>query len=246
MRMHDTFGPRLDYYCTQRGKRYGHDWKIVFRYPAPTRSNPDAYKYFDLTYTMTPALCRDKAYPGGALRNNDTIIVVTRRDSAGPSDSEDTELITQIECQRIDIQNGETRVWQAPNVNYEWYRAADKALIMQRNQLGMQHNELVRLRQGTILRDNAIADLQTQNAQMQQEIGRLRQGGLPYRGNQHVGRVSLPPTMPAQHAFGQGQQRSGFPLGSLAEYMQGGPVGGRQGLVHGAADQVGAKEQEQE
>jgi hypothetical protein len=250
MRMRDQFGPRLDYFCSQRGKRYGYDWKVLFKYRAPTPADPNNEKYFDLHYTMTPALCRDKEFPGAAMRDGDTIIVVNRRASACLPDSkdQDLELGTQIACQRIDIQNGETPIFQNPDVNREWYRTADNSLITQRNQLGDQHTRLVHYGQVITQRGDLIRQLQVQNGQLQQEITMLRQGRLPYAPGQHLHRTIMPPAQ-AQHVYAQ--QRTGFPPGSMADHMQamgypvGGPVGDRQGLVHGAADQVGAEEVEE-
>jgi hypothetical protein len=250
MRMRDQFGPRLDYFCSQRGTRYGYDWKVLYKYRAPTPTDPNNEKYFDLHYTMTPALCRDKEFPGAAMRDGDTIHVVNRRASAyGPDDKKDIDIGTQIACQRIHIQNGETQIFQDPDVEREWYSTVDRSLINQRNQVGDQHNQIVHYGQVIQQRGDMIRQLQLQNGQLQQEITFLRQGRLPYAPNQHMNRTIMPPAQ-AQNIYAQ--QLTGFPPGSMADHMQamgypvGGPVGGHQGLIHGAADQVGAEEQEQD
>jgi hypothetical protein len=188
MRMHDIFGPRLEYYCSQRGKRYGSDWKIVFKYPAPTPLNPNRRKYFDLQYNMKPIGCRDKDHLSCAMRDGDTLLVVTRRaGNTSVQDNDETELGTQIECQHISIQNGETEVWQAPDVNHAWFRNADKELAITRHQLSLHHDELLQMRNMQLHRENAIAALQAQNLQLKGEIEMLRQGRLPYPATHQYG-----------------------------------------------------------
>jgi len=257
MRKHDLFGPRLEYYCTQRGKRYGTDWKFIFKYPAPTSLNPAREKYFDLKYNMMPAGCRDIDYPGCAMRDGDTLVVLTRRAGSASGDNDD-KLGTQVECQRICIQNGETEIWQAPDINGEWYRNADADLADTRRNLAMYHNELVRLRTAQAHRGNVIAALQAQNMQLRGEIEMLRQGRLPYAAasappqygeqNQYVHYGGQVNGLPQPHGLSGGYEQtlSGFPPGSVANFLQAQNFADarRRAAVSGAADQVAPEQEE--
>jgi hypothetical protein len=178
----DAFGPSLDLYCQQRGKRYGIDWKMVYCYAAPTVEKPHRQKYFDLTYNMKPVLARDKEYPGAAMRDGDTIFVVSRRtavaneDDAGP----------QIECQRIHIQNGETEIWQSRSVNEAWYRDAEKRLTAARIQFGRSHDAVAHQRQVQTQLETKIAGLETTNEYLRQQVETMRQSQRAQtHGTQH-------------------------------------------------------------
>ncbi|KAH5176357.1 hypothetical protein HBH77_198970 [Parastagonospora nodorum] len=256
MRFHDFFGPRLEYYCAQRGKRYGTDWKFIFKYPAPMPLHPNREKFFDIKYNMKPAGCYDKDYPGCSMRDGDMLVVVTRRASSA-SDDNDAELGTQIECQRICIQNGETEIWQAPDINSEWYRNADADLANTRRQLAMYHNDLVQLRAMQAHRENTDTGLQAQNMQLKGEIEMLRQGRLPYAAapppqyseqDQYARYGGHGNGLPQPHGLsgGYAQTRSGFPPGSVANFLQAQNIADarRRAAVSGAADQVGAEQEE--
>jgi hypothetical protein len=255
MRLHDFFGPRLEYYCTKRGKRYGTDWKFIFKYPAPMPLHPNREKFFDIKYNMKPVGCYDKDYPGCSMRDGDTLVVVTRRASSA-SDDNDAELGTQIECQRICIQNGETEIWQAPDINSEWYRNADADLANTRRQLAMYHNDLVQLRVMQAHRENTITGLQARNMQLKGEIEMLRQGRLPYAAapppqyseqDQYARYGGHVNGLPQLHGLsgGHAQTRSGFPPGSVANFLQAQNIvdARRRAAVSGAADQVGAEQE---
>jgi hypothetical protein len=253
MRMHDQFGPRFDYFCTQRGKRYGPDWKFVFKYPAPAPHNPTRQKYFDLKYTMMPVGCRDKEYPGAAMRSGDTILVVFRRPGAPVPVIDDEELGTQLECQTISIQGGETEIWQSPDVNHAWFRNADRDLAVTRYQLGMHHNELVKMRNVQFHRENLVAGLQAQNAQLKAEVEMLRSVRVPQMDGYQDGGAAYTRQGPgfshARHRYpgGDVQARSGFLSSSVTNYLQAqGRADARgQDAVHGVADQIAAEEDEE-
>jgi hypothetical protein len=75
----EIFGPRLKYYCAQRGKRCGIDWRFVFKFDGPVPRNPGRKKYFDLLWNMTPNDCRDPEFPNAGMNDGDTLLVVNRR-----------------------------------------------------------------------------------------------------------------------------------------------------------------------
>jgi hypothetical protein len=155
MRQHDPFGPRLEFYCAERGKRFGADWKFVFKYRAPTDENPNAVRYADLTYDLTPAQVFDKDYPTAAMRDGDTIICARNP--------------------RIDIQNGETTVWQDPDINRKWYQDLEASQAATKKQLAFIHSVNMNLRHKDVLNQGQMTTLENENAQLRLEVRTLHQ-----------------------------------------------------------------------
>ncbi|KAF2629403.1 hypothetical protein BU25DRAFT_323783, partial [Macroventuria anomochaeta] len=133
IRPDETFGPRLDTYCANRGKRYGVHWMFVYRYQASTQQNPEQEMQITLTWDMTPNDVKDDDFPGVAMRNLDTIYVM----KAKPLASSETDRIIsdggavrspgpQVSHQEVDITNGETTFYQNPNVSRQWYQAVEQ------------------------------------------------------------------------------------------------------------------------
>jgi hypothetical protein len=179
----DIFGPRLNLYCQQRRKRYGLDWKIIYRYPAPTPENPTRTRYYNLSWTMTPNHLNDKEYPGMAMKDGDTIHVMDARDPAVNKGNipnvADVDVGPQVECQRILIQDGETQVFQHKAVIDAWYNDAEQKLSMYRRQTGELQNTLAKERQMLAQAQNAINDLENRNRVLMGQAALLRQGRLP-------------------------------------------------------------------
>jgi hypothetical protein len=183
LRPSDIFGPRLNLYCQQRRKRYGLDWKIIYRYPAPTPENPTRIRYYDLSWTMTPNHLVDKEYPGMAMKDGDTIHVMEACDPAVNKGNipniVDVDVGPQVECQRILIQEGETQVFQHKAVMDAWYNDAEQKLSMYRRQTGELQNTLARERQMLAQAQNVINDLENRNRMLMGQTALLRQGRLP-------------------------------------------------------------------
>ncbi|KAJ8105450.1 hypothetical protein OPT61_g10170 [Boeremia exigua] len=142
IRRNDIFGPHLAAYCSHRGKQYGADWTFVYRYLAGTQEDPTRQLQIKLTYDLTPADVKDVNYPNVMLRDLNTIHVM----HAHPTPSHGAHLPYAT----VDLLNGETTVYQNPDVTAHWYRAVEHDLrstvARQQNQLAVQARELARLR----------------------------------------------------------------------------------------------------
>lgn len=187
MRMHDPFGPRLEYYCTQRGKRLGIDWKIIFKYPAPTPSDPKRKRAFDLHHLTTPHMCFDKEYPTARLRDGDTLLVCRRRSPA--DDSVDKQLGTQLDVERIEIENGERPTFQGEDVNVAWYRDVEAEISVLKQQAAASHAMAQRYAVAHTESWNAARGLGVENEGLRARVGALeselvrRQGSVLHAQN---------------------------------------------------------------
>jgi hypothetical protein len=173
MRRHDPFGPRLEYYCTQRGALFGRDWKFVFKYHAPTPHDPNATRYLDIPFDLTPSQCIDTDYPAAAMRDGDTIVCV-RNTKPSPT----SELHAAMDCQRIDIANGETRVWQDRDVNAAWYNDLEASQASTKRQVGAMHGTIMSLRREKMEDGGVIEGLREENAKLKVELAAMRLASL--------------------------------------------------------------------
>jgi hypothetical protein len=206
MRQHDPFGPRLEYYCAERGKRFGTDWKFVFKYRAPTDENPNAVRYADLTYDLTPAQVFDEDYPTAAMRDGDTIIC-----ARNPMPGETNELQSALGCQRIDVQNGETTVWQDPDINRKWYQDLEASQAATKRQIALIHTVNKSLKHKDVLNQGQMTTLQNENAELKLEILKLHQ--------------TITDQRPSAQGAGQGQHALLGPLPSEGPAVyQNGPI----------------------
>lgn len=164
----EPFGPRLDYYCQARKKRFNTDYKFVFKYPAPTATNPHRKRYYDIAWITKPSMLRDKEYPGSALKDGDTIWVLQR----SASSDDDAETIgTQLDIQRINIQNGE--IFQDPGVMDMWYKNNEHTLAAANNEVAELKNHVAALQQVLEKRDVDLQQLAFRNAQILHDQTRL-------------------------------------------------------------------------
>lgn len=105
------------------------------------------------------------------MRDGDTIFVVscltavTNEDDTGP----------QIECQRINIQDGETDIWQDRGVNVAWYKDAEKKLTASQIQIGRSRDAVAHQRQIQTQLETRIASLDTTNVYIRQQVETMRQ-----------------------------------------------------------------------
>lgn len=184
----EPFGPRLNYYCEVRNKRYNVDYKFMYKYPAPTPGNLTRKRYYDITWNVTPAQLRDNEYPGSALKDGDTIWVLHPRSPIG--DNAD-ELGTQLAVQRIHIRDGET--FQDPGVMDAWYGNAESTLASARNEIAELKNQLAAHEQALKARGTQVQELAARNAQLVGENGQLRRALVPGMG------LAVCGGMPQQH-----------------------------------------------
>jgi len=221
----EPFGPRLHYYCQLRGKRFGIDWKFIYKYPAPTDQKRDRKRFLDLTWTVTPAQVKDKEYPGHALKDGDTIFVVNRRT---PVDPKADELGPQVDVQRVHIQDGETTVWQKPETLALWYKNADKTLQAARNEVADLQTLVKKMGNAQSHLENQMAQLISRNTQLHHENQMLRQARVqvPQQRQQMLGgqhqmnpyMARTVPQMGQQQYMGQNQLAAYHGAGGYAPH----------------------------
>ena len=86
-----------------------------------------------LTWDMTPTDVRDDDFPGVAMRNMDTIYVMEARPLASAETKGELNEGgavqspgPQVNCAEVDITNGETHLYQNPDVTRQWCQAVEQ------------------------------------------------------------------------------------------------------------------------
>lgn len=209
LRIHDAFGPRLEYYCAQRGMRFGLDAKFIYKYAAPTPSKPQRKKYFDLLYHTTPNMCFDREYPSARLGDGDTLLVCRRRQQGQQpqpdpqsAEKEDEMLGTQLSVPRIDIDivNGERTIYQGEDVNVAWYRDADARLSMAKTHLAAMTDMAQRYAAAYTQSRGLARAIANESAQLRRQVVVLQGGYVPPLHGMPQGQFGR------GHGLGLGQQ----------------------------------------
>lgn len=130
---------------------------------------------------MTPADVHAPNFPGVTMRHMDTIYVVQTRGRCKPPNPDAIMLSRAI----FDIANGETTIFQHPDVNRMYYAALDRdhkllraACSTMRNRLHEQQQQLKANDAELKRKDQALRDLVTLSQQLRNE----RQVELPVHG----------------------------------------------------------------
>ncbi|KAH7063931.1 hypothetical protein BKA63DRAFT_378705, partial [Paraphoma chrysanthemicola] len=173
------FGPSLEYYCAQRGLRFGHDLQFIYRWPAPTPNKPHRERYVDIAYRLTPVMIKDKEYPSTACKDGDTIYVMKPR--PGTSNKPDGKQVNnpmanmlQLECQPLDIQTGET-TYQHRAVAQQWSQITDIQLAAHRRLILELERSLGQMEQVRAMQNTVISRLQQNNAGLNRQLAMTRQ-----------------------------------------------------------------------
>lgn len=175
LRMHanEMFGPRLDAYCANRGKEYGVDWVFVYRYQTGNYQNPGRNTQITLTWNMTPADLKVDDIPGIAMHNMDTIYVMKAKDTAAVDIkremSEGGAVQTpgpQVSHQIVDIVNGETRLFQSPDITLQWTQAIEKDNAQLRASHHQMQTVIAQLRQDLNVKKQQNTELNTYIAEL--------------------------------------------------------------------------------
>lgn len=128
----EIFGHRLAAYCINRGKEYGGNWIFIYRYKAAAHQVIENHLQIALTWDMTPNDVKDDDFPGMEMRNLDTIYVMQAKPLAlvGTRSLNDDCTMqfpgSQMSPEVVSIIDGETNVFQNPDVSREWYQAIEK------------------------------------------------------------------------------------------------------------------------
>ncbi|KAH7076300.1 hypothetical protein FB567DRAFT_410752, partial [Paraphoma chrysanthemicola] len=168
------FGPSLEYYCAQRGLRFGQDLYFIYRWPAPIPENPSRERYVDITYRMTPATIKDKEYPSAACSDGDTIWAMKPR-ADKPRPTNPLANMFHPECDLIAVQTGETEIYQHRAVAQQWSRITEIKLATQRHRIGELEREVAVMEQNHALQNTVIGRLQQANAGLNRQLAMTRQ-----------------------------------------------------------------------
>lgn len=182
IRRNEKFGPYLDEYCASRGKGYGVDWTFVYRYQAATHQNLEQQLQITLTWDMTPNDVIDADFPGMAMRNLDTIYVMT----AKPTDSAHAEGSIleggavqcpgpNVKLEEVGITNGETNVFQNPDISRQWYEDVEQDASKLRAVYGTMKSTIMQQKQQICTKDKLIAQLQHSITQLTTLSAQLRE-----------------------------------------------------------------------
>ena len=250
----DSFGPRLEYYCAKRDIRLGSDITFIYRYPAPIPEKPLRQRYLEITSNTTPAMIKDKEYPSVAIQDGDMIFAVKRQfrlpvPNKGNANESQYELV-QVECQCIDIQDGETHAAPMyPDANQAWYKDVENTIAAQRKRMAELDNMIARQTQNTMFLARVVQELETANAQLRAQVALLRDGRLPtmvnafpdYPAAAAQRRQSAAPNFSGQHGaqnqYGGGGSGSGYG-GYMQSANNAGLYAGFAGHQHGLPGQV--------
>jgi hypothetical protein len=173
MRANESFGPRLDAYCADRGKKYGIDWMFVYRYQTGTHQNPEHDMQITLTWDMTPADVNVDDVPGLTMRNMDTIYVMKAKTSATAGikrELSDGGAVQspgpQVSHQIVDITNGETRYFQNPDTTRQWSEAVHKDNAQLRASHHQMQTVIMQLRQELLAKKQQNEELNMHMAEL--------------------------------------------------------------------------------
>jgi hypothetical protein len=163
----ETFGPRLDAYCANRGKEYGKDWMFVYRYEAITHQNPRQEMSITLTWDMTPNDVKGDDCPGMAMQNLDTIYVMQTKASASTKSEHQVYeggAVQSSEPQAphimVDITNGETNTYQDSDVSRQWYQAVEQDSARLRASHAQMKSTIIQQQQQIFAKDKYAAEQQ--------------------------------------------------------------------------------------
>lgn len=181
MRSNETFGPRLDAYCVNRGKEYGVDWMFVYRYQTGTYQNPGHDMQITLTWDMTPADVKIDDVPGVVMHNMDTIYVMQAKPPASTNIkremSEGGAVQSpgpQVSHETVDITDGETKFYQNPDVTHQWSQAIQKDNAHLRASRHQMKTVITQLKQDLFAKNQ-------QNTQLNAYIAELTKTSKEYR-----------------------------------------------------------------
>ncbi|KAI4935196.1 uncharacterized protein J4E92_002484 [Alternaria infectoria] len=146
IRASQKFGPRLEYYCQQRGKQYGIDWVFIYQYALGGPDDDVRDRYIKIDYNMTFSDVYDPERPDIKLRDMDTIMIMKAKSRLATMIDNGRRGIetplsptgSQISEDNIDIVDGETPIFQNAGTIANWNRIVESKMM----ELGSQVNTL--------------------------------------------------------------------------------------------------------
>ena len=176
IRASQKFGPRLEYYCQQRGKQYGIDWVFIYQYALGGPNDDMGARYIKIDYDMIFSDVHDPERPEIKLRDMDTIMIMKAK----------SRLVTMIEHGRnrietplsptgsqvsednIDIVDGETPIFQNAGTIANWNRIVESKMMELRSQVNTLTSENQRQKTELARQNQMLGDMiKRNNASMQ-------------------------------------------------------------------------------
>ncbi|KAI4654005.1 hypothetical protein J4E93_001773 [Alternaria ventricosa] len=171
IRASQKFGPRLEYYCQQRGKQYGIDWVFIYQYALGGPDDDMGARYIKIDYDMIFSDVHDPERPDIKLRDMDTIMIMKAK----------SRLVTMIEHGRnrietplsptgsqvsednIDIVDGETPIFQNAGTIANWNRIVESKMMELRNQVNTLTSENQRQKTELARQNQMLGDMIKRN-----------------------------------------------------------------------------------
>ena len=199
----EPFGPRLDAYCSTRGKEFGVHWSFVYR----CQANLGQEMIITLTWDMTPNDVKDADAPGLTMQNLDTIYVMQAQSSTSVKNEGDLDEggavqspDLQVPLQLVNITNGETNAYQNPDVSRQWYQAIEQDSARLRASAAQMNSTIIQQQQQQIFAKDQFAARQQavieQLTNLSKQVRERFQNPLP----DPAPRFLPPPAPPAPHA----------------------------------------------
>ncbi|KAI4956492.1 hypothetical protein J4E91_000703 [Alternaria rosae] len=176
IRASQKFGPRLEYYCQQRGKQYGIDWVFIYQYALGGPDDDVRERYIKIDYNMTFSDVHDPERPDIKLRDMDTIMIMKAKSRLAAMiengrNGIETPLSptgSQVSEDNIDIVDGETPIFQNAGTIANWNRIVESKMMELRSQVNTLTSENQR-QKTTLARQNQMLgdEIKRNNASMQ-------------------------------------------------------------------------------
>ncbi|KAI4935968.1 hypothetical protein J4E85_001296 [Alternaria conjuncta] len=176
IRASQKFGPRLEYYCQQRGKQYGIDWVFIYQYALGGPDDDVEDRYIKIDYNMIFSDVHDPERPDIKLRDMDTIMIMKAKSRLATMIERGRNRIetplsptgSQVSEDNIDIVDGETPIFQNAGTIANWNRIVESKMMELRNQVNTLTSENQRQKTELARQNQMLGDMiKRNNASMQ-------------------------------------------------------------------------------
>ncbi|KAI4611428.1 hypothetical protein J4E80_007649 [Alternaria sp. BMP 0032] len=176
IRASQKFGPRLEYYCQQRGKQYGIDWVFIYQYALGGPDDDVEDRYIKIDYNMIFSDVHDPERPDIKLRDMDTIMIMKAKSRLATMIDNGRRGIetplsptgSQISEDNIDIVDGETPIFQNAGTIANWNRIVESKMMELRSQVNTLTSENQRQKTELARQNQMLGDMiKRNNASMQ-------------------------------------------------------------------------------
>ena len=165
------FGPRLEYYCQQRGKQYDIDWVFIYQYALGGPDDDVRDRYIKIDYNMTFSDVYDPERPDIKLRDMDTIMIMKAKSRLATMIDNGRRGIetplsptgSQISEDNIDIVDGETPIFQNAGTIANWNRIVESKMMELRSQVNTLTSENQRQKTELARQNQMLGDMIKRN-----------------------------------------------------------------------------------